>query len=428
MPKFEGAPTPPPEEPGKPEEVLNSPPETADEFKRRNEAEAETVADAISQLEKDPEKKKETKSKIKRLALTLGLSAFVAGTTLFLARDKEVAEAEEAEIRSVEYEANREKAREILSEKLGMDLVETAEKHGFTVHFKVDNGDGDYVVHIGQTHRVRFSDIAEILGREDIVQSQTAIYNLLQETSEKTDKRLVVFSEGFDRDHETGLEKVRYLYQAIDNHLIDKNTPEILEKVNKFTDQIENSGFAEFFDALARQKFRQFQEEFKDYEYDENDHQDQLLKIRVEHLEALYKLPSLEVIMFGKSTSEELGVVNGADLLLSLKGIIEITPADSSELLEEAIKIHRELEDVKSAEERKKLEESWTNIVHSKRDKVVIESVSNYQDERENVITRNGVYIVVYGNNHDFSEAVKQHNEQNPANKLGLIKFARPNQ
>lgn len=415
MPKFEGAPTPPPEETGKPEEVLNSPPET--------------VADAVSELEKDPEKRKETKSKIKRLALTLGLSAFVAGTTLFLARDKEVAEAEEAEIHSVEYEANREKAREILLEKLGMDLVETAEKHGFTVHFKVDNGDGDYVVHIGQTHRVRFSDIAEILGREDIVQSQTAIYNLLQETSEKTDKRLVVFSEGFDRDHETGLEKVRYLYQAIDNHLIDKNTPEILEKVNKFTDQIENSGFAEFFDALARQKFRQFQEEFKDYEYDENDHQDQLLKIRVEHLEALYKLPSLEVITFGKLTSEEseeIAIVNGAGLLLSLKGIIEITPADSSELLEEAIKIHRELEDVKSAEERKKLEESWTNIVHSKRDKVVIESVSNYQDERENVITRNGVYIVVYGNNHDFSEAVKQHNEQNPDNKLGLIKFAGP--
>lgn len=384
MPKFEGAPIPPPEEPEgekvptspdavkKPEEILDLPEKTVEEFEKRNEEEAEQTAEAISQLEEDPQKRKEAKSKIKRLALTLGLAGFVAGSAFFLTREKEVAEAEEAEIRSVEYEAERERAREILSEKLGMDLVESAERHGFTVHLKVDNGDGDYVVHIGQTHGMGGAVLPET--RE----SQKAIYGLLEEASRGISERLVLFSEDMTEEAMPGLETLKELYQKT------RSMPraEEIHKATGLPTALEDSMSAR---GAGLDLFMRDRIDIMPTTQDISGTIERREALRAERQKIREAITMLKI-------DHDWGKISEQEFQKRQEGLVQSMDSNSKALIQ---------------------------ISFDERENYAVESISNYQ-------TRNGVYFMKFGDAHDFSEAIEAHNEKNPDKKLGLIKFQCP--
>ncbi|HTE48581.1 MAG TPA: hypothetical protein VK675_01580 [Candidatus Paceibacterota bacterium] len=113
-------------------------------------------------------------------------------------------------------ETSHEAARQELIKKTGLDMMSIAEKAGFTARLDVDNGEGPYIVHIGQSHLQK--EATKVLSPEDqaqiekqIIAAQIGIEQVLLALFESSGGSVTnIFIEGMEANGQTRTEFKAY--------------------------------------------------------------------------------------------------------------------------------------------------------------------------------------------------------------------------
>jgi len=397
----------------------------------RIESKLEKTPTELEEDKKQPENKQDVSksiqeqkppSKLKKLFRIIVAGLAIGGGSILANQGKETYE-KYTEQKQVEQD--RENLRMEVVHKTGIDLMTFAEQNGFEVSVDVDNGAGEYIVHIGQTHdRPEF--LTRLMGKDLVIESQKKIQNLLNLVLEADPSLVEVFNEGVDIESVNNFEIVKKYIEKVENMKCTVATFDVLH-VQYLDFGIVEGGF----NALIKKSIVKKLQEIKG-EFEKNN-----IKFQSD-LEKEYFVESLGVFMDTAGLFTDLVYEDDAELAygavekMSIEGKFKIGATESKWLNDDANQAIANTENIKTEyykattdDERKYLSIKWKEAEK--------EFWKHALEPRENFAVRHiankmsndtqRLNMMVYGDAHEFNNNVEDWNKKNPDRKIGLIRL-----
>jgi hypothetical protein len=318
---------------------------------------------------------------------------------------------------------------------LKSSLQEKAEKAGFDFKVDVPNGNGLYIVHIGYTHsynkgKIPKGELIDILFHDFIVKGNKSAEQFLLSLKDKDTIPLVVFTEGYDEQSFGFLEFISSERDKIMSVEADERAVEkIINIINDLPTQGELPRDARIsFEYLVSKKLS---------ELSRNN-----ISISNEQLSVLRNVCEQKLGLFDMSSIDERMLKVGAAMKMFIDNECIIAPVESSIIREEIIKLEATLSSLANKlGQLKELAHKGSKEASAEYNKIALQYDTlratlfreYVLDARENFAVRlikdiaaqakikHGVIPMLYGAGHDFSDNVKNLNESDRKEKIGLI-------
>ena len=339
----------------------------------------------------DPSQKQESsmeKKMSRRTFLEVG-GAVTAGAAL-----SSGSSASELTIQRQKSEATMIKVKEV-SEQLGIDLSEVAEKGNFIAQVDITNKKGPYIFHFRQTHthprNVTDTNLSEV------IQSQQDIEFSLEELKKRYPEMQAVFAEGYTQSVEQSQQLLRDYYQQIQALPIEPASYEKLLTIHNSLSVSPNRGFSEtklFLDSVFLDKFRLLETQIG------SDITDGV----IQSYRDIARATSFSI----KTQTETFSpYIFGAVFKMMLDGKVQIQPTESLKELDESMKNVGDVNDLEKHEKE----------VYSDREQAILINISNSP-----VAKTQHVLPLVLGAAHDIAPELLEWNRHS-RQKFGLITF-----
>ena len=335
------------------------------------------------------------RSFLKKMAIVTGIA--IAGSTAY-----------EAGLRGYKkFKSNKEGFE--IKERTGIDIKDIAEKCGFEVHFEVDNGDGQYVLHIGQIHLSGEINKSEKTNKEiDIIETQKKIERLILEF-----KRLGIGEDVYIE----GMSSTVAIDMLKDEKKRTDSLANSVENYNKLVKDLVDMDKGEmdaFFDIngliieshCCRLKIKEIEDFFEKHPLPPGSKEEANFNAAKKWLERFLRQASYLI-----KDKDSIYLAGGAQKLC-LEGQINHRPAEDHDLNARATELAY-IEGKFSVSRNSKVFE----MITTEREKTAIKIISNDMKENQRFA------LLVFGAAHDFKKTITENNEQNPSRKIGLIKL-----
>jgi hypothetical protein len=317
-----------------------------------------------------------------------------------------------------------ESLRVSIQERVGFDLMELARENGFNIQLDIDNGIGEYVVHVGQVHYIidMFENFPEVVS--GVIDCQKNIESLLLSLKSGEYVEPKIFSEMIlaEDDHKAiiayhtdNAERVVFGPSCLKDLLeaYEIAVKDIPESIHKFT--------------LKYIFYKKLQSLYQDYK--QSGDQNNALEKEFELAEEVLKVhPSLQ---------EEGFYLAGVGGRLAVEGHFTVLGTEDLEINRRMMAAYRHLKSVQ--EEYKSIMEvdkkdprlvdlglsldsaivDFDLLVHGEREGFAVRQLTSLY----NVSDSANINLMVYGHAHDFKNKILESNNKNPDKKLGLIKL-----
>jgi len=322
-----------------------------------------------------------------------------------------------------------EREGQTIERNIGFDLKESAEQYGFKLELQVDNGDGKYIIHIGQMHCSLDGDSQ--MDVDEISEYQKNIEKVIIEMQNKKNINKKIFSEGImfndEEDFIGGIKNIRESYAGkvgdVGGYL------NLLIMVEKDFDEDDQSFGSSIMNYIRLQNIEKMENYFKenpplDFETEEKIKKDkEYVKTNPEVLDMIGDYETLKEASKILNRIRSKGLIEkiknytyyriGADRKLFIDNKIELKGSEEKEAHVKVGQLSKiGVKDFGSIVK-------WRALNKGREDATVkIISSNTGGDEYQST-------ILVYGDAHDFSQSVENYNKNNPGNKVGLIKLYR---
>ena len=390
-------------------------------------AEQMTITGEIFLAEETEAQSVPKKSDKKKSKITNFLRKIIIGTTLVLGipgHDETTQEHRGPEIpaaqKTLEPEKHEGALREIKESSSLKEIKEFAEKCNFDFKIEVENGEGPYIIHMGQWHYIPDKEKTDAV-KDGIIMSQKDIEKFILMMQEKNGTK-DIFCEGFVKEgielHNQG-KKIKA--ETVDNIQISPENYHFLvtmlmhhEKEKNFMNKISGIPLNHFNLLKVKEIDRYFEENPPKFDPAlENISQKERQEIMREFKLDSFLTPGEQFTEAKKmwrdlkdkgsfyTINEDAVYVAGANEKLFLEGKINMIPAEDKGLNETF-----PIDDPQAFMAWQKKREEWA-----------IKSISE-SDSKERY------KILLYGNLHDFGSSVEDFNKNNPPErKLGIIRL-----
>lgn len=349
----------------------------------------------------------------------------------------------------------KEHERQTIEKSVGFDLKSIAEKHGFKTELQVKNGDGRYLIHIGQVHGMSAIEYKDLIDnflsdqhahekRDYVVSYQKQIEGMINELQENGYIGKDIYDEGIAPENLELLNRLQSFKSSLqkskneEEPLLYHRLAEFLERedFNLLIKGERNIGEGAPLRYIILSKIEELEKKFG-----EKPPQFNLAKEKkaIEERDALNavlgdkgdllpfqmtgseKFKSADLMLKKIRSDERAGfwIMNkdaiyfggGAAMKLFLDGKINIKASEDPKANDKAVKVLKEKGGA-SQEERKK------HLMDDREDAFLDILSSDFKLGEERRITS-----VIYGRAHNFTRAIEEHNKKHPDQKIGLVRI-----
>ncbi len=381
-------------------------------IQQTNEIEAELERQKSERL-RSPSQRSVPQSRIKRW-IRGTLITFVLGGLLSTAEKDEKYSGPEQNQNYSEV-----KTKKNILEATGIDLVKLGAENGFKVKMEVDNGNGEYVVHVGQLHNVQ-STLDQRLFKDEIIESQKNIEKTLLTAAESLETTPIVFLEGIV---DSSVKQIELLKSSIDI-LKNKKASEIniLDFSYEINNLLKGNGAGAYqYHQVAQQKAKEVLEYYskKDLSNDTNS------SLTHSYLDTIKDFVNSEKKddIYGENSVYKQGAV----LKLYFENKIQVDASENAAANDAGVE---SLNEIKAFRNTMHLSgKNGTEEYHQKLDNLYQKSSKLILEPRENIAIekigtstdRQKIKLLVYGDAHEFKNNVEEWNAKHPDHTLGLI-------
>ena len=347
----------------------------------------------------------------------------------------------------VSSSASKEKAtsgealQQELIKKTGYDIVKIAEEAGFTAILHVDNGTGQYIIRIGQSHYSEASIEAEVTAGK----TKEELYQYIITKKKKIESVLLAFSVQNDKGSLTNVFQESILEDADEQSSYEKSM-EILSKIKpvpgcfyEVLNSFKQSGYALSTDSTApkialthlhQKKLEELHQYFVSHPEEYKKSEQEFEKVKAKIVNSFDTLGNDKIYLAG--AAHKLAVEGKVKLMGTETKAGNNAPVEvENERLKLFLHYQNMSEEDRAKLTEKEIEEFAKKVeeLNAKFEKLAMhdrEDIAVNLITKKSILLRQNVLLYIVGNLHKLPRAVIEFNEKNPK-KIGLITFV-PNE